>query len=233
MEVLLVSRDPETKKVLSNEKFEVKYRAPGRPISAEAFREADVVIADIQMPTAEGLVDVVSQMKKLGDTPIVVLTQFKNVREATMETTKVVKAGAEAVMAKPIKPLELLEVMKAFASRQSHGEPKLTFADQLKDLRESLGLSRADLADVLDCSPKSIQDWEDDRSTPRKKLAPLQDLLSLKERMQNQFAQEEIRRWIKAPNKLFGMRRPVDILRHRDFKTILTVLGWIENGGHS
>lgn len=143
------------------------------------------------------------------------------------------KAGAEAVIARPIKALEVLEVMEAFASRQSHGEPKLTFADQLKDLRESLGLSRADLADVLDCSPKSIQDWEENRSTPRKKLAPLQDLMNLKERMRNQFPHEEIRRWIKAPNKLFGMRRPVEILRHRDFKPILAVLGWIENGGHS
>ncbi len=68
-----------------------------------------MVIADIQMPATKDLVDVVYQLKKLGDTPIIVLTQFKNVRETAKQTSRVVKAGAEAVIAKPMKAFELME----------------------------------------------------------------------------------------------------------------------------
>jgi DNA-binding transcriptional regulator YiaG len=233
MQILIIGRDNETKKALSDRNHEVTVRPNPENVSSEMLDKADVVIVSRSATRSPfSIPSVVANLKSRADTPLIVMAEFKSVREATSETVKAVKAGAETVLATPVKPVELIQVVDGVAKRTAQGS-HLRFGAQLVLIRKALGLSRADFAKILNCSPKSIQDWEESRSTPCKDLGILRELASLAERLQNQFSADEIRRWINAPNRLFKMKKPVDLLKKGNTQAIRTVLRWIETGAHS
>jgi DNA-binding transcriptional regulator YiaG len=142
---------------------------------------------------------------------------------------------------------DALDLLRSWRERRSQKSHKLTeqnlphpevkvsppIQEQLLSIRKGLGLSRVDLANILHCSPKSIQDWERNRSAPRQELKEMRQLSELAERLKDQFSPAEVRRWMKAPNKLFGMKKPVDLLRKGKISPLLQIVGWIEDGTHS
>ena len=233
MEILILGKDNKTKKALSDGNHDVTVRPNPENVSSKMLNKADVVIVSRSAASSpSGVPRVVANLKSRADTPVIVMAEFKTVRQATSGTAKAVKAGAETVLATPVKPFELIQVVDEVATRTAQGS-HLRFGDQLVSIRKALGLSRADFAEILNCSPKSIQDWEESRSTPRKDLGILRELASLAERLQNQFSSDEVRRWINAPNRLFRMKKPVDLLKKGNTQAIRTALEWIETGAHS
>jgi putative nucleotidyltransferase with HDIG domain len=155
MRLLLVDDDPGFRALLRTtfEDVHVEVDEAGSAAQAEARigeRRPDVIVLDVGMPGMDGLA-FCRQLKRGGDTHqirVVLLTGRDDVEDVAGE------AGADALLLKPFRPLELLGVVERLAG--THGRPPMRTPtgngddEQLvlyaRDLRHLVEIERAQRA---------------------------------------------------------------------------------------
>jgi two-component system response regulator MtrA len=122
--ILYVEDDPTIAQVisvsLSDEGFDVTLAENGATgISLAKDREFDLAIVDLRLPDVSGL-DVVREIRKTTDIPIVVFTAFGD----TQSVVAGLESGADDFLSKPIASLELAARLRAILRRtdSQHGE---------------------------------------------------------------------------------------------------------------
>jgi two-component system response regulator MprA len=128
--ILAVDDDPEILDVLSRglkfEGYEVETAADGEK-ALNRFRESapDLVLLDIMMPGMDGL-EVCREMRKLRDTPVLMLTA----KDAVSDKVSGLDSGADDYIVKPFVFDELLARVRAHLRRKMPGEVQmLQFSD--------------------------------------------------------------------------------------------------------
>jgi len=125
MRILAVDDDPEILDMLSRglkfEGYEVEVAADGEKALAR-FREnaPDLVLLDVMMPGMDGL-EVCREMRKLRDTPVLMLTA----KDAVMDKVAGLDSGADDYVVKPFVFDELLARIRAHLRRTIPGEVQL------------------------------------------------------------------------------------------------------------
>jgi two-component system response regulator MprA len=130
MRILAVDDDPEILNLLSRglkfEGYEVETAETGEKAIAR-FRESapDLVLLDVMMPGIDGI-EVAREMRKLRDTPVLMLTA----KDAVTDKVAGLDAGADDYLVKPFAFDELLARIRALLRRagDDHQE-SMTFAD--------------------------------------------------------------------------------------------------------
>lgn len=122
--ILYVEDDPTIAQVisvsLSDEGFDVTLAESGSTgIALAKNQEFDLAIVDLRLPDISGL-DVVKEVRKLTDIPIVIFTAFGD----TQSVVAGLESGADDFLSKPIASLELAARLRAILRRTEtiHGE---------------------------------------------------------------------------------------------------------------
>ena len=125
MRILAVDDDPEILNLLSRglkfEGYEVETAETGEKAIAR-FRESapDLVLLDVMMPGIDGI-EVAREMRKLRDTPVLMLTA----KDAVNDKVAGLHAGADDYIVKPFVFDELLARIRAHLRRKLPGEAQL------------------------------------------------------------------------------------------------------------
>lgn len=125
MRILAVDDDPEILNLLSRglkfEGYEVETADTGEKAIAR-FRESapDLVLLDVMMPGIDGI-EVAREMRKLRDTPVLMLTA----KDAVTDKVAGLDAGADDYIVKPFVFDELLARIRAHLRRKLPGEAQL------------------------------------------------------------------------------------------------------------
>lgn len=125
MRILAVDDDPEILNLLSRglkfEGYEVETAETGEKAIAR-FRESapDLVLLDVMMPGIDGI-EVAREMRKLRDTPVLMLTA----KDAVTDKVAGLDAGADDYIVKPFVFDELLARIRAHLRRKLPGEAQL------------------------------------------------------------------------------------------------------------
>lgn len=90
-----------------------------------------------------------------------------------------------------------------------------TPARAVEQLLEDLGLSRREMAEALDATPRTLERWRSGGTYPqvetRRRLAAL---LALDDRLKDTFAEREaVRAWITTPSRYLGGLTPAEAVR--------------------
>jgi transcriptional regulator with XRE-family HTH domain len=85
----------------------------------------------------------------------------------------------------------------------------------VEQLMGDLGLSKKELADALDATPRTLERWRAGGTYPqrdtRRRLA---ELVELDRHLQETFDDREaVRRWLSSPSRYLGGLRPVEAVR--------------------
>ncbi len=99
----------------------------------------------------------------------------------------------------------------------------------LERLTSMIGLSRFDIAQILDATPGVVSSWLDGSLTPgprsRERLA---ELLTLLEKLFGRMTQRVAYEWMYQPNETLDFYYPIDLLRRGDLMTITRLLDTLE-----
>ncbi len=104
--------------------------------------------------------------------------------------------------------------------------------EDIRGLREALGLSQEELARLLGVSVRSVSRWECGGSEPHPlALRELRRWQRLLERLNEVFKPTAIPRWFKRPNKALGGKTPFEVACTPDGdEELLDLLGRMEWG---
>lgn len=114
--ILVVDDEPDIRTLLKislerNSQFEVVLTSSGaEAITAATLERPDLVLLDVMMPAMDGL-ETLSHIRAItgcADVPVVLLTA----RTHSRQVEAYLSAGAISVIAKPFKPLELVEKLQ-------------------------------------------------------------------------------------------------------------------------
>lgn len=104
---------------------------------------------------------------------------------------------------------QLLKARNILAHARYKGDEKTSF--ELLSARQRLGLSQEQLANALNVTARTVQNWESGRGTSQmnKKTRDLRDLLS---RMDDYVVAPEEKRWLSSPLEAFAGRTPQELI---------------------
>jgi transcriptional regulator with XRE-family HTH domain len=107
-----------------------------------------------------------------------------------------------------------------------------TSVDEIQILRETLGLSRENLARLLEVSLHTISRWESGVGEPSAlAVRELRRWLKVLDRLDQVFKPKGIARWFHAPNKILNNKTPFELACSDDgAAAILELLDRIEWG---
>ena len=96
--------------------------------------------------------------------------------------------------------------------------------NQLEEIREVFGLSRAELADLLGRRAQSVLEWET-RGIPRDKRATVERLLDLAHVFSERLIASRIPEIVRTPDAWLGGRTILEVMRTEGVDPIYTYLG--------
>ncbi|MCI0616921.1 DUF2384 domain-containing protein, partial [bacterium] len=166
--------------------------------------------------------------------PIIVINEAKRKEDAIEITKTAMRYGASDVIlsSEPKAIRKAFTTFTSYRDRKAHAAAKSQKSD-IRLLREGLGLSRKIFADLLPASEKAVQNWEEGSAFPRKSHDQLAKLLEMKQRLETLYDPDEVARWIKTPNRVLGMKRPLDLIKEGEFEQLLNMIESLEDGSHA
>jgi two-component system response regulator HydG len=87
----------------------------------------DLVLLDYRLPDGEGIENLLNIRKIVPDIPVIIITAYAEVYAAV----KLIKAGAFDYVVKPIRPEELLSLIKRALKQRTEGDARQDFRDRL------------------------------------------------------------------------------------------------------
>ncbi|NCJ07987.1 response regulator [Synechococcales cyanobacterium C] len=127
--ILIVDDEPMIRRILSTRLTMVGYQVIVASNGIEALEKfeqesPDLVVLDVMMPQLNGL-EVCQELRKVSDTPIVMLTALSDVADRIMG----LQLGADDYLPKPFSPKELEERIHAILRRLKSNSAKATATD--------------------------------------------------------------------------------------------------------
>ena len=117
----------------------------------------------------------------------------------------------------------------ATATSAPHSDRGLIYRRVVEDVRRALTLS--DIGNVTDVSERSVQNWA--RGTTRPDPAARDRLLELKyviEELSDVYTDEGIDIWLHSPQRAFGSRTALDLLKSGEFERVLLLIEQLSGG---
>lgn len=175
--------------------------------------------------------------------PVIVLTGT----DAIGDVVQAMKLGAENCLPETVNTPELVDAIeKALVSvpkdkRFHSAEPTLSAgsvasfdnASEIRELRNFFNLTQEKFARAIGYTGRSVAGWESGAPISHHAIRAIENLRSIKERLEALFKQEEIIRWLHTPNSMFGGKTPTDIMAGGETDRILQVLIRLEEGIHN
>jgi len=108
--------------------------------------------------------------------------------------------------------------------------PTVGVCDEVKELREALGLTQEELARLIGVSARTVSRWERGESEPTPlALRGIRRWQRLLARLEEAFKSESIPRWFHLPNESLGGRTPFEVAcTVGGEEELLTLLGRLE-----
>jgi len=99
----------------------------------------------------------------------------------------------------------------------------------VESLRKSLGLTQAQLAKIVEVTPRTIQNWERGRQ-PLGVSRSLSDLDELQQIVAHHVPDGAIPDWLNSANEILGGRKPIELLEHGHTRDLLWQLRSVSAG---
>lgn len=100
----------------------------------------------------------------------------------------------------------------------------------LTRLRAALDWSRAQLAQVLNCSDRAIVNWEQGEPISAVYAAKLREIQSVCDELKNLMKQDEIGRWLTSDMEEFDGQSPADLIRRGETGRLWRSLFYLRTG---
>lgn len=95
-------------------------------------------------------------------------------------------------------------------------------------LRERFGLTQTEMAHSLDVSLRTIQNWERNPNSPKRRR--LQDLDELWHTLQDSIKKESIASWLHSENETFGGKSPIDLVGDGRARDVIVEFQRLQSG---
>jgi putative toxin-antitoxin system antitoxin component (TIGR02293 family) len=107
----------------------------------------------------------------------------------------------------------------------------IDLADRLELASEQVELDQADLARVLDASPRTISRWLQRQSSPRRgSRERVLELLAVLEQLSDVLRPDAAHDWLFSPNPLLDHHKPVELLRDGGYREVLGAIDAMAEG---
>jgi len=104
-------------------------------------------------------------------------------------------------------------------------------SDRLSAVLEHGQLDYADVARILDTSPRTVSRWAHDQTQPRWPVRErLLEFFAVMERLQRVLKPAAAQDWLFTPNPGLSHRKPVDLLREGGFRDVLGAIDALGEG---
>lgn len=105
------------------------------------------------------------------------------------------------------------------------------FATKVTVTIDSLGLTDAEVGEMVDASPRSVARWHDGKVVPQKlNRDRLLELAYVAEALAEVLPREHANVWMFTPNRLLDHNRPADLIRSGEYKRVLDAIEAIADG---
>ncbi len=95
----------------------------------------------------------------------------------------------------------------------------------LEQVASSIGLSRFDIAQMLDATPGIVEAWLSGEMTPGpRSREKLEDLMMVLEGLFVKMTPRAAREWLMSPSSALDYYEPVDLLRRGDLHLVMRVI---------
>jgi len=95
---------------------------------------------------------------------------------------------------------------------------------ELEEVRDTFGLTRSELADLLNRRPQSLVEWES-RGIPRDRRASVERLVDLARLFRRRVIASRIPQIVRTPDEWLGRRTMLEVLRTDGVDPIYSYLG--------
>lgn len=109
--------------------------------------------------------------------------------------------------------------------------PAGAFAHRLSETIDSLGLTDAEVGEMVDASPRSVARWSDGKVVPQKlNKERLLELAYVADALAEVLPRDHANVWMFTPNRLLDHNRPADLIRSGDYRRVLDGIEAIADG---
>ena len=103
--------------------------------------------------------------------------------------------------------------------------------ERLKTASASVEFDQADMARVLDTSPRTISRWLHEETEPRAQSRErLLEVLYVFRQLSQVLRPAAARDWLLAPNELLDHQKPIDLLRSGEYRRVLGAVEALAEG---
>jgi DNA-binding transcriptional regulator YiaG len=107
------------------------------------------------------------------------------------------------------------------AAQPEQGPENLTYL-RIVDQVTRTGISQRELGEAVGASVRTVQNWASGQAAPRgNSRERLLDVQYVVEELRDVYTDEGIEIWLRARNRNFGGRRPIDLITAGDIDTVL------------
>lgn len=104
-------------------------------------------------------------------------------------------------------------------------------ADKLERTRTLLDLDQADIARVVDASPRTVSRWVSGQAEPRPDARErLLELIAVLEHLSGVLKPAAAHDWLFTPNPMLDHHKPVDLLQDREYRRVLAAVDAMAEG---
>jgi putative toxin-antitoxin system antitoxin component (TIGR02293 family) len=102
---------------------------------------------------------------------------------------------------------------------------------EIQDILRTDLVDTADMARVLDTTPRSVTRWQQGEATPRREAVDrLLELKAVLDLAQKVMRAESARLWLRSPIPALDYERPLDLVRNGEFRRVITSLAALAEG---
>jgi len=163
------------------------------------------------------------------------MTTHTQHRGLSRKTASPVKGASQKALAERVTSLEAaIKRLQRFVPTKTARRPRpRSPAPSVAELRDRTGLRLQDIAEMLGCSPRSLDKYKANPETPVRIHARLREISTLLAECEALMDKAELRVWFRSPLPDFGERTPVQIIAGGDAMNLFAAVQDFARGEHS
>ena len=105
------------------------------------------------------------------------------------------------------------------------------YARKIEIIKEEVGLSQREVADIVGASSRTVARWASGESLPRGALKErILELAAIADMLRKVMTPDAASAWLFGPNPLLGHRRPLELIRSGEYQRVIDAIDAIAEG---